>query len=476
MLKETFMSDNSNSSVKGEAAVEDVKYRGAKLIFIIIIILNGVVILLLNAFSARFIIPNIEFTSDAKLAFIVISCSSFLIILFFAHNIVLLKKKIRKIPLFIADLSLMILSISILVLFAEICMRAFFPHLGVNLYGYNKKLQMNFMMPNLDVQIVTPEYNVNYRTNSFGLRGERELLPKMPNEERIMVLGDSFIHAAQVAYESTMCFKLEELLSEQRSTPASAKSFSVINAAMSGWTPTNERIFIEKNLQLLEPDIIVLCLYVGNDFGETINQHRKENRPLSEKQDAIHVRVLRVFKLIAMNHSKLFTFFYQRVTKTKWPMGRANQPFHNQGVNVFNVNYNQEIKDAFHIVESELIKTRDTCREHNIKFILMIIPTKEQVDSLKLQETVDFMKIDTKQIELAKPQNLLIKFADQNNISTLCLLDTLKEAGKTNPVYFDIDSHWNVIGNSVVAEAVFNYLYMNGISSRGKEDEQIIVN
>lgn len=458
------MNDNSNSTLKG-ALDEDVKRGGAKFIFMIFIILNAMIVLFFNPISARFTTPYIEHTSDAALAFIVISSSAFFIILFFVLNIVLLKKKSLKAPLFIADFSLMILVVLILILLSEICMRVFLPHMGINLYGYNQKLKMNFMIPNRDVRIITPEYKINYRTNSFGLRGERELLTKEQNEQRIVVLGDSFIHAAQVEYERTMCCKLEKLLNMQPQISMPARSYSVINAAMSGWTPTNERIFLEKNIQFLKPDIVLLFLYVGNDFGETINQLEKDKKNLLAEQNPIHVRVLRVLKLIAMNHSKLFTFFYQRVTKANWPMGRANQPFHNENVNVFKEEYNQEIKKAFRVVESELIKTRNICRENNIKFYLMIVPTKEQIDSLKLQETIDFLKIDMKRIDLAKPQKLLIEFSEQNNIAALNLLDTLKEAGKTNPVYFDIDSHWNAAGNSVVAEAVFNYLNINGISS-----------
>lgn len=456
------MKDNSNKiQSKQEAVGENLKYQGVKSILILVIILNCLVLTLLNPISFKIIRPDFEINNDHILLFTVICSFSFLIILLYIFQIYLLKNNKRKFPTLLSDLSLMILVFLILFIFAEIIIRLFLPYLGVNLYGYNKKFQMDFMKPNLDVILSTPEYKINYCTNTYGLRGNKELSPKQPNEKRIMVLGDSFIHAAQVNHENTMCYKLEEFLNNHYLTPSSANRYSVINAAMSGWTPTDERIFLEKTLLIIEPDVVLLFIYVGNDFGETIIQNHKPNSKLGKINNSLLIRSLRTAKTIMINQSKLFTFIYQRITEQKWPMGRANQPFHNTETNVFSNEYNENINNAYHIVESDIIKIQDICKRHDISFFLIIIPTKEQVDSLKLKETVDFLKIDMKQIDITKPQKLLYEFAAKNNIPIFDLLSTLREAGKSQSVYFEIDSHWNPHGNFVVAEAVFNYLKIN---------------
>lgn len=317
-----------------------------------------------------------------------------------------------------------------------------------------------FMNPNLNELLFTSEYKVNYRTNSIGLRGEQEFTVKRPNETRIVVLGDSFIQAAQVSEKNTMCNILEEMLNNSQAQNRIKKEFNVINTAMSGWTPTDEREFLEKNYRFFEPDVVMLFIYVGNDFHETIANLRHHK----SRQDAsIVTRFLKSSKNLMLDSSKLFTFVYKRITDKKWPMGRSIQPFNHPETNVFNVEYNSKIKQAYQIVETEIIRINEICKKNGSNLYLCIIPTKEQIDKSKLQETVDFLNIDLNQFNLTKPQNMLSNFARQKKIKMVDLLDTLRIAGKDQPVYFTIDSHWNDFGNYVAAKTVFNFLNKNNV-------------
>src|SRR5437879_2807213 len=54
-----------------------------------------------------------------------------------------------------------------------------------------------------------PEYTTYLRTNQLGLRGPEVMQPKPADVYRVLVLGDSFVEAAQVAEDQAFTQRLE---------------------------------------------------------------------------------------------------------------------------------------------------------------------------------------------------------------------------------------------------------------------------
>src|SRR5438874_12549255 len=73
-----------------------------------------------------------------------------------------------------------------------------------------------------------PEYTTYFRTNQQGLRGP-EISPRKPADVlRVLVVGDSFVEAAQVAEEQTFTQRLERSLN----SASGAKRVEVLNAGI----------------------------------------------------------------------------------------------------------------------------------------------------------------------------------------------------------------------------------------------------
>lgn len=442
----------------------NIKYRRNKNISIFFIILNSLIAILLNPYSLKIFFNRSNLGSDTQLALSVICTICILLICLYVFSIYLLNKGHWKMPIFLSSVSVSVLVSLTLILIIEISFRLFFSNYAKcidYIYSYNNYFKMDYMKPNLNVRLATSEYNVNFRTNSIGLRGTKEILVKKSNETRIMILGDSFIQAPDVDIQNTMSRILEKMLNDNFSVLGI--QYNVLNIARSGWTPTNEREFLEKNLQFFSPDIVLLFVYVGNDFHETIvqNNYFKTNSKSSSGLKIIVNRFLNGIRNI-MFSSIFFTFISTR-SIYKWPMGRPNQPFYdphfpNGDANIFKKEYNNIINLTYQVIETEILNIKNICMSNDISFYLFIIPTKEQVDSLKLHETVEFLKVDMDQIDLNKPQRILTELAIQHNIKVFDLLEVLREAGKKQSVYYEIDSHWNNFGHLVVAKAVFNFL------------------
>ena len=104
---------------------------------------------------------------------------------------------------------------------------------------------------------------VQYKVNSQGFRGP-ELAP--PGEStRVLVYGDSFIHGEFSRTEDTFTEQLRGRLARKM-----GKSVEVVNAGVEGYGPDQELRRMENELPVLQPNLVIVAIYAGNDFGDPI--------------------------------------------------------------------------------------------------------------------------------------------------------------------------------------------------------------
>ena len=95
--------------------------------------------------------------------------------------------------------------------------------------------------------------------NGEGRRGE----PVSMMRPRILVYGDSFIEAAFSPIEQTFVWQLEQKLKTARS-PAP----QVVNCGVVGYGPDQESLVMEDEIDRLKPELVIVAIYAGNDFGD----------------------------------------------------------------------------------------------------------------------------------------------------------------------------------------------------------------
>src|SRR5262245_60542830 len=89
--------------------------------------------------------------------------------------------------------------------------------------------------------------------------------PKLPGELRIVVLGDSYAVGGQVPYEQTFPALLEQDFRQLGYT-----NVRVIDAAVGGYSTYNEAGMLDENITWLQPDVVVVAAFVGNDIAENV--------------------------------------------------------------------------------------------------------------------------------------------------------------------------------------------------------------
>lgn len=103
---------------------------------------------------------------------------------------------------------------------------------------------------------------IRYRVNSRGFRGDE--LASAPRA-RIVVYGDSFIQAEFSTLENTFTERLEAHLSQRLGFDV-----EVVNAGVAGYGPDQALLKMQDELAALAPDLLVVAIFSGNDFGDMV--------------------------------------------------------------------------------------------------------------------------------------------------------------------------------------------------------------
>ncbi|NND55140.1 MAG: SGNH/GDSL hydrolase family protein [Gammaproteobacteria bacterium] len=103
-----------------------------------------------------------------------------------------------------------------------------------------------------------------YSVNSFGFRGA-EFDAARSAKPRVVIYGDSFIQAEYTALENTLAVQLAERL-----TSSLNAEVEVINAGVAGYGPDQVLRRVEDELEWLQPDLLIVAVFTGNDFGDLV--------------------------------------------------------------------------------------------------------------------------------------------------------------------------------------------------------------
>jgi lysophospholipase L1-like esterase len=121
------------------------------------------------------------------------------------------------------------------------------------------------MRPSTCVRLKTAEYDGVLKTNSLGMVGPELPATKPAGEFRVVVLGDSYTVGGQVPYQQTFPAVLERELRD-----AGYTNVRVVNAGVGGYTEFNESGLLREDLARLQPDLVVLAAFLGNDISENV--------------------------------------------------------------------------------------------------------------------------------------------------------------------------------------------------------------
>ncbi len=369
---------------------------------------------------------------------------------------------------------LLSLSLLIILLLIELGLSLFYPQETMKRIYENTPqiLQASSVLPytlkpNSSGRFRTAEFDTWVSINSHGYRGKDFNLQK-GNKHRILAIGDSFTAGHGVNDNETYASRLDELL---------GNDVEVINGGyVSGYSPDTYYLYLKTSGFNLQPDIILAGLFIGNDIdhpliGENIWVKVDNNGlPLkiinaySTVENGYYVADIKRFQytLPVLRNSHLFQFIMSRA-QLLMPSLRNTSPVNllikqnsEALLHVYYPEYLARTQELLDGTEKLLLAMNTLAKKHGSILIPIMIPELIQIDHNAIP---DFVSLPDG-LDFDKPQRVLSKFFQENNIAFIDLLPVMREHADMR-LYFPKDRHWTPEGHRLASEAIAGFLRKN---------------
>lgn len=270
------------------------------------------------------------------------------------------------------------------------------------------------------------------RTNNLGFREDNATLEeKEAGVTRILVTGDSHIDGV-VYNDESFPNQWEYLLNKD----SEKRRYECINGGVGHFAPQNYSGFLKRFLYL-KPDVYVVVVYTGNDFVDTLVIEEFEGRFKSpprpegyyEKMDIVNKKIDGCCAQ-AINQIYFFKTFPQLMQKAI------------------------EIS----IYHFEIIY--QLCKKNNIKLLVLLLPTKLDVEMNTDKERVEAINkvLHLSRLDFGINRFLTEKFTAwlaEKQIDYIDLLEPMK--GEDVELFWKKDYHLNDNGHKLIAECLHNF-------------------
>jgi hypothetical protein len=328
------------------------------------------------------------------------------------------------------------------------------------------------------------------RINAAGRRGDESALPH--SAHRVVVYGDSFVAAEYSPESDTYVAQLERLLNE------SVQGTKVLNAGVSGYGVDQECLRIEDEIPSLRPDLVVVAIYAGNDYGDLLRNklYRLDDRgQLSRNLPVIdeslrrdfrapfELSSIQILRALQSQHEKWQQRQQQspsadalsvHVDQTTRRLEHRRAEFEDYVVKRDNVvrNFFSDEYDADVSVEPDspsaryrvrlmalvLEQIRRVTNQNATNLLFLIIP--EQCDAGSSCEA----SVARHRYPGYRPSGLtdiLESLARSEGVPYLNLFEAFRDGGAA--MYHQIDGHWSASGQLLAAHLTANVILRSGL-------------
>lgn len=303
--------------------------------------------------------------------------------------------------------------------------------------------------------------------NSLGFRDEEIETSKPENTKRILVLGDSFTFGIKAEQEWIFPEILEDKLNAQNDD----FNYEVINAGTIGYTIDNEYLLLKEKLEQVDPDMVILMFFAGNDVTELrrhewVTDENGELIKIIDKQNYVDEK--RRLRSIENDEpiSYFLNFVYKRIIILEKKLGLYNDP---EGqptltwpafLSPDDPNGDPRVPMFWDQIDTILGKMKNELDERGIQFVVAEIPMDVQTDK-KYWGKYSEMYFDEDAYEQNRPQEELKKLTDKYQIDFIDLLPYFRNVENYIWLYFeDEDPHFTFDGHKRTAEILFDNIQL----------------
>lgn len=346
------------------------------------------------------------------------------------------------------------------------------------------------MVPNSICRLKTDEWDITYRINGFGLRGDEFSVKKQDDSFQILILGDSFAQGYGVELEESF----PKIIEKELNSKNPLKKVEVISAGVLGYSPLLEYLYLKERGLGLSPDLVILA-FNQTDFWDDRQRFSELKRSYPDYGEA------KIEELVSLGEAK---FYFDKINKSSGSMPqqkvylpgisyrfktwlstnlktyrlavdfikKRNVPVQQDAINQGDID-----RDILAIERGSKLTDKNylTLWELPIKHITMM---KLLLDQNKIPFTVvaipDAMQVSDREwpgrkalgfdnhFEDTRPpfEDELTRRLENINVPVINLLPGFK-ASNIFPLYFKYDGHWRESGHRLAGEIIATYLEEN---------------
>ena len=360
------------------------------------------------------------------------------------------------------------------------------------------------------------EDSTDYHVNSLGFRDREHAVPKPAGTWRVVGIGDSFVFgevrlrdnflriaesminahpegithprtspaaaaadSAQTSPEPGLAaglpgVSIPQIGSNPRFNPKTMPQVDMVLMGLGGYSPENYLGVLRSCALGVQPDLVLLCFFVGNDVTGIPTRSKVLHGELYSVSSANPVlNLLRKSRLF--EYAERFVYFKLRAARLRsirspepGPSGAEPSPASNRGLlvrfydvvegdrlPVFLRLPSTQMEDLWRQAEDYLSGLHRSCRAAGVPWALIIIPDEIQVDPQVRSDVLRRLGRSEDEYDFSEPDRRLKDFASQHSVPMLDLLPILRAAHRPDDrLYLPNDTHWSVRGNQVAGEAV----------------------
>lgn len=266
-----------------------------------------------------------------------------------------------------------------------------------------------------------------------GYRGDKPEPGRRPGRRRLLVLGDS------ISYDIGSWPELLPALMHARA----GEPFELINASVPGYTTYQERVYFERRLADLEPDLVVLQ-YCLNDNHRMLHQLGPDGRQLftPEARRAIVSGGGGLLDFVC-SHSYAAVELRERWIQRQLAVDRL-QPW--DQLEGFRTAWQAESWEGF---ARELEALRDAVHERGGRLEVVAFPLESQLAARPPEADANWVRL---------PQRSLAEVCARLRVPALDLFDDFDQAFDAGEALFRDGLHLTPAGHALAAQRVASFL------------------
>ena len=354
---------------------------------------------------------------------------------------------------------LLALSCGVSLLVAEAVVAAWFPQ-NLGTWGMTRN-GITSHVPNLSVYL--PQFKQEISINSHGMRDREHAVAKEPGTIRILVLGDSFMEANQVAFKDSFSSLLEAKLKSEGSGQV-----EVINAGVSGWGTDDELTYLTRYGFRFHPDLVLVGMTLHNDVQDNLMEefHAYADGVLREKPveeiPLVDFGLLQVKEFLA-SHSHLYQLLL-RAKRSSW-IRNEQKRLDAHVVGLLEKEQTVSMKRGWNMTRLLFRKMKQRSAEIGAPLVVFLIPLRIQISDHNLQSFLEGHDMTRDQIMWDQPQRTMMQIGSVEGIMVIDLLADFRQKEKMAPdqLYLAGDGHWTAAGHRLASDLVAHRLITSGV-------------